>query len=51
MKWPKTHSDLGSRAPQDLQDLWHFARNFGLVKDGIESEKKGEYKLHKLQQK
>ena len=43
--------DLGSRVPQDLRDLGHLSRNFGLVKDRIESDVKGGYKRHKLQQK
>ena len=46
-----THSDPGSRVPQDLQDLGHFSRNFGLAKDIIESGMKGGCKRHKLQQK
>ena len=40
-KSAKTHSDLGSRVLQDLQHLGHFTRNFGLVKDRIESDMKG----------
>ena len=36
---------------QDPQDLGHFSRNIGLVKDRTESDAKGGYKRHKLQQK
>ena len=51
MKIGKTHSDPGSRVPQDLQDLGCFSRNLGLLKDRIESDVKGGYKRHKIQQK
>ena len=47
----KNNSDPGSRVAQDLQDLGHFSRNFGLVKGRTESDVKGGYKCHKLQQK
>ena len=50
-KFSKTHSNPGSRVPQDLQDLGHFSRNFGLVKGRIEPDVKGGYKRHNLQQK
>ena len=29
---------IRSRVPQDLQDLWHFSRNFGLMKDRIQGD-------------
>ena len=50
-KSTNTHWDLGSRVPQYLQDLGHFYRNFGLVKDRTESDVKVGYECHKLQQK
>ena len=41
-KSAKTHSDLGSRVQQDLQDLGHFSQNFGFVTARIESDVKGD---------
>ena len=50
-KSAKIHSDPGSRAPQDLQNLGRFSQNFDLVRDRIESDVKGGYKRHKPQRK
>ena len=41
-KVAKIQSDLGSGVPQDLHGLGQFSQNFGLVKDIIESDVKGD---------
>ena len=51
MKIGKNSSDLGSRVPGSWQDIGHFSGNFGYVKYRIQSDVKGEYKRHKLEQK
>ena len=51
MEIDKRLSDIGYRVPGSWQDLMHFSRNFGEVKDKTELDFKGGYKRHKLQEK
>ena len=36
--------DPGSRAPGSWRHLWHFSRNFGVVKERIETDGKSGFK-------
>ena len=42
MKVGKTPSDPESRVPGSWQDLGHFSRNFGAIKNRIECDRKGD---------
>ena len=47
----RTLSDPGSRVPESWQNLWHFSRHFGEVKNRIESGVKRRYQHNGLQHK
>ena len=49
-KWGKT-SDPGFRVPESWQDIWHFSRNLGEIKNRIESDVEEGYKRNKLKLK